>query len=219
MGNRKTRSVGPPRRSAASVPRLFAMVVVIVLLALLLVVLRMTLVPAWMRAQPAQAGPSQDPNGVSTCPAGQDCAGEGGTVAERLTASEARLVDLVNAERRRAGCPALLLNDRLMASAGRHASDMANRAFADQINPDREGPEARARKLGYRGGVVEILAVGLPTVDQVLAQWTNPRNPAAAAVAAKMNDCSRVSVGVGYHPGRVKPTFGDGIWVLDMGDA
>lgn len=201
-------------------PRVVAMVSAIFVLAPLIVMVRLTLVPASTGAQPAAVGQSQDSPRGPSCLAGEGCVRAEDTLTTQPTASaaEAHLVELVNVERGRSGCPALQINGRLMASARAHAADMASRAFAGHINPDNEGPEARARKTGYQGGVIELIAAGLPTVDEVLAQWTNVRNPAAPPVRAKMNDCSRVSAGVAYHPGRVKPTFGDGIWVVEMGD-
>lgn len=105
-----------------------------------------------------------------------------------------------------------------MASARAHAADMADRAFVGHINPDHDGPEARARHAGYQGDVTEIVAVGLSAANDVITQWTNPRNEAAGPVLAKMTDCSRVSVGVAHQPARIKPTFGEGIWVMDLGD-
>ena len=143
----------------------------------------------------------------------------GGGPPASVTGPESRLLELVNAERGLAGCPALRLDDQLTASARAHAADMADRAFASSITPDQVGPDARARGLGYQGGVTEIIAVGLPTAADVIAQWTNPRNEAAGPVLTKMIDCSRVSVGVAHLPARAKPIFGQGIWVMDLGDA
>jgi hypothetical protein len=136
-----------------------------------------------------------------------------------VTGSEARLLALVNSERGLAKCPALRPNAELTQSARAHAADMADRAFASTINPDQVGPDARAQTLGYEGDVTEIVAVGLPTATDVITQWTNPQNEAAGSVLAKMIDCSRVSVGVAHLSARAKPTFGQGIWVMDLGDA
>jgi hypothetical protein len=201
-------------------PRFVAMVSAIFVLAPLIVLLRLTLVPVRTQASPAAVGQSRDALSGPSCPAGEGCVRAEDTPATQPTASatETRLVDLVNGERGRSGCPVLQLNGRLMASARAHAADMASRSFAGHVNPDNEGPEVRARKKGYQGGVTELIAAGLPNVDEVFAQWTSASNPAALPVRARMNDCSRVSVGVAHLPGRVKPTFGDGIWVLEMGD-
>ncbi|WP_322767503.1 CAP domain-containing protein [Frankia sp. Cr1] len=228
-------------------PLLIAMVATILALAPLLVLLRSTLIPSWTHAQLDPAGKPQpsisistSPN-IPTCEAGQGCArGEATTTPQpnasnvqinasnvqptfseaepTATDDEARLVDLVNAERERAGCPVLQLNDRLRASARAHAADMASRVFIGQINPDHEGPDARARKNGYWGNVIEVIGAGLPTVDEVFVQWTDLQNPAARKIHTKWTDCSWVSAGIAYNPGRVKPTFREGIWVLDLGD-
>lgn len=202
--------------------RLAAMIIAIVALApplrLLGAFLLPDRIPPWPGAvRSPRAGPDD-----GTCPNGQGCAHRPSPrttdpVAAERDVAAARLFGLVNSERRRADCPVLRLDERLTGSARDHAADMATREFASQTNPDRDGPDARARRAGYAGEVSELIAAGLPTADEVFAQWTNPHNPASTRVREKMTDCSRVTAGIAYHPGRARPAFGKGIWVLDLG--
>jgi uncharacterized protein YkwD len=202
-------------------PRLVATAAIVFALAPGAVLLRSALAPGAGPAQPGSVASPQGSPPAGACPAGQACADEGGdtTATPVAEAGYLRLYELVNAERQRAGRLPLRLEDRLMASARSHAADMAARAFAGLTDPDGDGPQERARKVGYQGNVTEIVAAGLPTAEAVFRQWTNPRNPASKAVMAKMTDRSRVNAGIAYYPGQVKSTYNYGIWVLDMGDA
>ncbi len=184
---------GPARWSDRFGLRLVAMVVVTFLLAALAVLVRTKLAPDLANAR-------------------------GTTAMSALPAPTSALVALVDTERKRAGCAALRIDRALMASAQGHAADMDSKGYAAETGSDGSGPQQRAATAGYRGAVVEILAAGIASPAQVFAQWTNPQDPASAAVMAKMTDCSRVGVGIGYSPGRALPTFGPGIWVVDLGD-
>lgn len=182
--------------------------------AVLILVSGVVAVRTALASRPAPSAPS---SGRSMCGTGKGCAD---TPATQLVPVEARLLGLVRAERAQAGCATVLrLDSHLMDSARAHAADMLARAYVDQVDPEHEGPQQRARTQGYLGGVVEVLAAGLPNADAVFAQWTNPNNAAAQPVRSKLDDCTRVSAGIAYRSGKVRPSFGDGVWVLDMGDA
>jgi len=175
-----------------TVIRLAMMIAVIVALASAAVWQRARLTPAWASASARRTG------GVA--------------------APVSRLLQLIDAERGRAGCTALGLSGPLTASAEAHAADMAARGYASESSPDGAGPQERAALAGYRGQVAEIVAAGIPAPGAVIAQWTNRGNPASAGLVAKMTHCGYVSAGIGYDPARVTSTFLPGIWVLDLGD-
>ena len=172
--------------------RLAMMIAVIVTLASAAVWQRARLTPAWASASVRGTG--------------------------QLPAPMSELLQLIDAERERAGCAALGLSGPLTASAEAHAADMAARGYASETGPDGAGPQERAARAGYLGQVAEIVAAGIPTPGAVFAQWTNRANPASAGIVAKMTDCGYVSAGIGYSPARVMPTFLPGIWVLDLGN-
>jgi uncharacterized protein YkwD len=64
-------------------------------------------------------------------------------------AVEARVAELVNAERARAGLPLLATDPKLAAIARRHSADMAARKFFDHVSPDGKDPERRGLDAGY----------------------------------------------------------------------
>jgi hypothetical protein len=57
----------------------------------------------------------------------------------------------------------------LLEAAGRHAQDMLDRDYFEHDNPEGQDPTARARALGYVGGVGENIAWGgsTGTIDQI----------------------------------------------------
>jgi uncharacterized protein YkwD len=69
--------------------------------------------------------------------------------AQPATTLERRVHDLINAERMKAGVPALTWDERLAAIARRHSADMAARHFFNHVNPDGDDPTARGRRAGY----------------------------------------------------------------------
>ena len=62
---------------------------------------------------------------------------------------EARVAELVNAERARAGLPLLSSDPKLAEVARRHSLDMAERRFFDHVSPDGKDPERRGLDAGY----------------------------------------------------------------------
>lgn len=62
---------------------------------------------------------------------------------------EARVAELVNAERVRAGLARLTHDPTLADIARRHSRDMAARRFFDHVSPDGKDPERRGLDAGY----------------------------------------------------------------------
>jgi uncharacterized protein YkwD len=181
------------RSRERSAIRLTMMVAVIVVLASVAVWQGARLIPAWAAANARRAVP--------------------------VAAPAAHLLQLIDAERERAGCGSLSLSEPLTVSAEAYAADMAIRGYASESGPEGVGPQEGAELAGYRGHVAAIVAAGIPTPGEVLAQWTNRGNSASAGIVAKMTDCGYVSVGIGYDPARVMATFLPGIWVVNLGDS
>ncbi|WP_050986770.1 CAP domain-containing protein [Streptomyces somaliensis] len=105
-----------------------------------------------------EAGARKHPSAAPAAPAAPG-AREGGTEPYRARATRTggtaadharRVVDLVNAERAGAGCPALRVDDRLQRAAQGHADDMAARDYYAHDTPEGRGPGDRIGAAGYR---------------------------------------------------------------------
>ena len=101
--------------------------------------------------------------------------------------------DLVNRERRRAGCDDVTVDRRLIAAANRHAADMARRGYFAHQNPDGDRAGERITAAGYgwsRFG--ENIARGQDSVHEVIDGWMNSPDH-----RENILDCRLHQVGVG----------------------
>ncbi|CAM5678418.1 sigma-70 family RNA polymerase sigma factor [Streptomyces viridifaciens] len=121
---------------------------------------------------------------------------------------ERQLVDLVNAERAKAGCAPLRIDPRLHSSAQKHADDMAARGFFDHVNPDGVRPDARITAAGYRWSQWgENLDRGPTTPAAVFARWMD-----GGIHQSNMLDCGLKDIGVG-----VAASPAGTLWTQDLG--
>ncbi|MFE7530480.1 sigma-70 family RNA polymerase sigma factor [Kitasatospora sp. NPDC057542] len=136
------------------------------------------------------------------------------TVTRTATATaqpnpERQLVDLVNAERTKAGCTPLRIDARLHSSAQKHADDMATRGFFDHVNPDGVRAEARITAVGYRWSQWgENLDRGPTTPAAVFARWMD-----GGIHQSNMLDCGFKDIGVGF----ATSSAGTPYWTQDLG--
>ncbi|HEV2762726.1 MAG TPA: CAP domain-containing protein [Pyrinomonadaceae bacterium] len=72
-------------------------------------------------------------------------------VAVAASGEERRVLELVNAERRRQGLEPFELDGELMNVARQHSRDMARQGFFDHIGRDGRTPSMRAEAAGVRG--------------------------------------------------------------------
>lgn len=101
-----------------------------------------------------------------SAPAPQSSSG-GGDIAQRV-------LELSNAERSRAGAPALSLHPQLMAAAQHHTNLMAQHNQMTHQLPGEPGLGDRISQAGYRwGGVAENVAQGQSSPEQVVSTWMN----------------------------------------------
>lgn len=122
---------------------------------------------------------------------------------------ERQLVDLVNAERARAGCAPLRIDPRLHGSAQKHAEDMATRGFFDHVNPEGVRAEARITAAGYRWSQWgENLDRGPTTPAAVFARWMD-----GGIHQSNMLDCGFKDIGVGF----ATSSTGTPYWTQDLG--
>ncbi|MFJ6695744.1 sigma-70 family RNA polymerase sigma factor [Streptomyces sp. NPDC091272] len=103
------------------------------------------------------------------------------------------VVNLLNAERAKAGCGALSSNSLLRTAAQRHSEDMVTRGYFDHTNPDGDGPGERVTATGYRWSTYgENIAAGQSTPAAVMESWMN-----SAGHRANILNCSFKEVGIG----------------------
>ncbi|MFC7328992.1 CAP domain-containing protein [Marinactinospora rubrisoli] len=102
------------------------------------------------------------------------------------------VVELVNDERSRAGCPDVRVDGRLTAAAQGHSEDMAARDYMDHVSPDGEGPADRAAEVGYPAWSGENVAAGYRTAEDVMNGWMN-----SDGHRANILNCDNRAIGVG----------------------
>ncbi|WP_340561461.1 sigma-70 family RNA polymerase sigma factor [Streptomyces sp. GSL17-111] len=106
-----------------------------------------------------------------------------------------QVVDLVNAERARAGCGPVRHNDRLETAAARHSADMAARDYFDHTDPDGGDPGDRMSAAGYSWSTYgENIARGQQSASDVVGAWMD-----SPGHRANILNCSFEEMGVGKH--------------------
>ncbi|MFD4554291.1 CAP domain-containing protein [Streptomyces sp. NPDC058469] len=94
--------------------------------------------------------------------------------AGNLARTAEKVAALTNAERARAGLPALAVDPLLAAAAQAHSSDMVARAFYSHTSPDGSQPWDRAAAAGSRRRTIgENIACGQRSAAEVVEGWMN----------------------------------------------
>ena len=129
-----------------------------------------------------------------------------------MTAAEAEVLRLVNAQRSAHGCGALASNAVLLAVARAHSADMATKGYFDHTSPDGRSPFDRMRAAGYRGNLMgENIAAGQRTAAAVMTAWMN-----SPGHRANILNCGYKVIGIGVATRSSSPY---GIyWTQDFGD-
>ncbi|MFD0345713.1 sigma-70 family RNA polymerase sigma factor [Kitasatospora aburaviensis] len=120
---------------------------------------------------------------------------------------ERQLVDLVNAERAKAGCGPLRIDPKLHTAAQKHADDMVARGFFDHVNPDGVHADARISAAGYKWSQGENLDRGPTAPSTVFSHWMD-----GGIHQSNMLDCGFKDVGVGVASGPAGL-----LWTQDLG--
>ncbi|NNG87104.1 CAP domain-containing protein, partial [Streptomyces cacaoi] len=145
----------------------------------------------------ARPTPTQRPSAPASRPAapdGPDSGGGSGGLAQQVTR-------LANAERAKAGCGPLSLNDKLSTAGLRHSSAMKDRGFFDHTDPDGDGPGERITAAGYDWSTYgENIARGQRTPEQVMDSWMK-----SPGHRANILNCSFKEIGVGRQDGSGGP--------------
>src|ERR1700694_5898477 len=96
------------------------------------------------------------------------------TARSRYGATESRIFDFINAERRRQGLPALVYNPELDRMAKIQAENMARFQKMAHVIPESSLPTLtdRARASGYPfARLAENVALGYPSAETVVEGW------------------------------------------------
>ncbi|WP_244177065.1 CAP domain-containing protein [Streptomyces albus] len=170
--------------------------------------------PAAPSPRPPAEGPAASPadgavpsRGAGGAPAEADTRRAGSAESGAERAAEARVLALVNRERRQAGCSPVAADPALADLARAFSRDMAERDFFANTDPDGATPWDRAGKLGIGALGGENIARGQATAEAVMDAWMEtPRH------RANILNCDYRTLGVGAH-------FGDGgpWWTQDFG--
>ncbi|MCG3043377.1 CAP domain-containing protein, partial [Streptomyces sp. S1A] len=107
--------------------------------------------------------------------------------------AEARVVELVNSERARAGCAPLKVNEKLTEAARAHSQDMADHRNMSHTGSDGSGPGDRIERAGYEWRTYgENVAHGYRTPESVMDGWMS-----SPGHKRNILNCSFEEIGVG----------------------
>ena len=103
------------------------------------------------------------------------------------------VVDLVNAERAKAGCKALSIDDKLMTAAQRHSQDQADHQNMSHTGSDGSNAGDRLDRVGYAWRTYgENVAWNQQTPAAVMDAWMN-----SSGHRANILNCAFTEIGVG----------------------
>ncbi|MEZ3180952.1 CAP domain-containing protein [Streptomyces pimonensis] len=151
-------------------------------------------------ATPKPTTPAPKPTATAPSPAATDAARASGAVAE--------VVELVNAERAKAGCSPVKANSTLARAAQDHSEDMAASGTMSHTGSDGSSPGDRITRAGYSWSTYgENVAYGYSTPEQVMTGWMN-----SPGHRENILNCGFKEIGVGLaQPGSY--------WTQDFGTA
>lgn len=105
----------------------------------------------------------------------------------------ARVVELVNSERAKAGCAPLKANEKLTEAARAHSQDMADHRNMSHTGSDGSGPGERIERAGYEWRTYgENVAYGYRTPESVMDGWMS-----SPGHKRNILNCSFEEIGVG----------------------
>ncbi|WP_229399401.1 CAP domain-containing protein [Micromonospora okii] len=114
-------------------------------------------------------------------------------VAPGVSTQAAEVVNLVNAERAKAGCGALKINDKLMKAAQAHSQDQADNRKMSHTGSDGSDVGERLDRVGYAWRAYgENVAWNQQTPAAVMNAWMN-----SSGHRANILNCSFTQIGVG----------------------
>ncbi|MER7456184.1 CAP domain-containing protein [Micromonospora sp. NPDC126480] len=137
----------------------------------------------------ATARRNQAPRTTAPATGGATAPSGGGSVS----AQAREVVNLVNAERAKAGCGALSIDDKLMTAAQRHSQDQADHQNMSHTGSDGSDPGDRINRVGYQWRTYgENVAWNQKTPAAVMDAWMN-----SSGHRANILNCAFTEIGVG----------------------
>ncbi|MFI0370281.1 CAP domain-containing protein [Actinomadura sp. 1N219] len=136
---------------------------------------------------------------------GEGARSPGGSAGSSGT--EAAVVSLTNAERAKAGCRPLHVDQRLVTAARRHSADMAANGYFDHTSRNGDSPWKRMEDAGYPSPGAENIAKGYSTAAAVMKGWMD-----SPGHRANILNCDLRAIGVGKASGSGGP-----LWTQDFG--
>ncbi|MEV1328874.1 CAP domain-containing protein [Micromonospora costi] len=110
-----------------------------------------------------------------------------------VSAQAREVVDLVNAERAKAGCDPVSIDDKLMTAAQRHSQDQADHQNMSHDGSDGSDPGDRIERVGYEWRTYgENVAWNQKTPAAVMDAWMN-----SPGHRANILNCAFTEIGVG----------------------
>ncbi|TMR07203.1 hypothetical protein ETD83_01685 [Actinomadura soli] len=158
-------------------------------------------VPGGTPDKPSEPGTPSETSGAP---------GEGARVpggSEGSSGTEAAVVSLTNAERAKAGCKPLHVDQRLVTAARRHSADMAANDYFDHTSRNGDSPWERMEDAGYPSPGAENIAKGYSTAAAVMKGWMD-----SPGHRANILNCDLRAIGVGKASGPGGP-----LWTQDFG--
>ena len=130
--------------------------------------------------------------------------------AEAATVSvQNQVIQLVNVQRAKVGCRALVLDARLSRAAQAHSIDMAKRRYFSHTSLDGRTFAQRIRAQGYTCSLIgENIAAGYPTPKAVMDAWMK-----SPGHKANILSCRYKAIGVGSAVGGPYRYY----WTQDFG--
>ncbi|MFF3136614.1 CAP domain-containing protein [Streptomyces mirabilis] len=114
------------------------------------------------------------------------------SVPRALQTSPGEILQLVNAERAKANCPALHENAQLTHAAKIFADDAAKHNLTDHTGTDGSTPQTRIKEAGYKAGPsAENMSWGDTSAKQAVDGWMN-----SASHKGNILNCSFTDTGV-----------------------
>ncbi|MFD6564935.1 CAP domain-containing protein [Micromonospora profundi] len=119
--------------------------------------------------------------------------GGSGGASGTVSAQAREVVDLVNAERAKAGCKALSIDDKLMTAAQRHSQDQADHKNMSHTGSDGSNPGVRLDRVGYAWRTYgENVAWNQQSPASVMNAWMN-----STGHRKNILNCAFTEIGVG----------------------
>ncbi|GAB2781547.1 hypothetical protein GCM10027073_12690 [Streptomyces chlorus] len=146
--------------------------------------------PKASASKPTTATPKPTTIGPEPSAGASSPATTGGTKA---SGPVAKVVEIVNAERGKAGCSPLKVNATLTEAAQKHSEDMAASGSMSHTGSDGSSPADRITRAGYSWSTYgENVAYGYSTPEQVMAGWM-----ASPGHKENILNCAFKEIGVG----------------------